>query len=182
MVLHDKCMSGIPYQEYVRESLRGVIPRVLRQVAAEGMIGDHSLYLTFSTKADGVHMPPSLRAQYPKVMTVVLQHQFEELEVSDVLFSVTLRFGGVPARLTIPYAAVSVFVDPSIDFAIQFDGSPSAITGRPPAQRVTAAPSRRTTPAKPNTNSTTSAHTDESSDNPSPDEPGKVVRVDFSKR
>lgn len=164
-------MSGIPYQQYVRESLRGVMPRVLRQIAVEGMVGDHSFYLTFSTKAEGVMMPTALRAEYPSSMTIVLQHQFEALEVSDESFSVTLRFGGTPARLTIPYTAVSVFVDPSIDFAIQFDGNPSAITGQPPKSSTkTAGPTSKSTSHPP------------SEDSGEPGDEGKVVRVDFSKR
>lgn len=183
-LIHHRSMSGgIPYQEYVRESLRGVVPRVLRQVeAAGGAIGEHHFYITFSTKKKGVVVPTSLRAKYPDSMTIVLQHQFESLEVGDEAFSVTLRFGGAPSRLTIPYAAITTFVDPSIDFAIQFDGPPSAITGAPPSRSSRSEITSSGGSKKSRRKADKSDSRDPSDpDNPG-DEDGKVVRVDFSQK
>lgn len=107
------------YDIWVEEALRSVINKTLNHVAANGLPGDHHFYISFLTQADGVDIPARLRAQHPNDMTIVLQHQYEELSVGDEVFSVTLSFGGVKERLTIPYAAVISFADPSVNFALQ---------------------------------------------------------------
>ena len=119
---HDEVMTtGIDYHAIVHETLRGVIPRVLERIAAEGLPGEHHLFISFRTDHEGATVPSFLRAQYPDKMTIVLQHQFQNLLVDDVGFGVRLSFGGRPTDLYVPYEAVTVFVDPSVEFALQFD-------------------------------------------------------------
>jgi hypothetical protein len=113
--------SLLPYEGWIQESLRGVLRFALDRAAGEGLPGDHHFYLTFRTDAPGVAMPERLRAQYPSEMTIVLQHQFDDLRTTDHGFSVKLYFGGVPASLSIPWAAVTQFADPSVRFGLRFD-------------------------------------------------------------
>ncbi|MFC1673098.1 SspB family protein [Pseudomonadota bacterium] len=115
---HDN-FDTLRYDIWVEEALRSVINKTLTHVGEHGLPGDHHFYISFLTQADGVDIPARLRAQHPNDMTIVLQHQYEELSVGDEVFSVTLSFGGVKERLTIPYAAVISFADPSVNFALQ---------------------------------------------------------------
>ncbi len=107
------------YDKWIEDAMRGVIRRSLAFVAAEGLPGDHHFYITFRTRAEGVEMADFLRAQHPDEMTIVLQNQFSDLEVGEDLFAVSLTFDGRGARLRIPFAAVTAFVDPSVDFGLQ---------------------------------------------------------------
>ena len=93
--------------------------------AEQGLPGEHHFYLSFRTADPGVVMSKSLRAQYPEEMTIVLQHQFWDLDVGDEAFSVSLRFGGARERLTVPFAALSGFADPAARFGLRFDASPA---------------------------------------------------------
>jgi hypothetical protein len=113
--------SLLPYEGWIQESLRGVLRFALDRAATEGLPGDHHFYLTFRTDAPGVVMPERLRAQYPHEMTIVLQHQFDDLRTTDQGFGVKLYFGGVPASLSIPWAAITQFADPSVRFGLRFD-------------------------------------------------------------
>jgi hypothetical protein len=113
--------SLLPYEAWIQESLRGVMRFALERAAAEGLPGDHHFYVTFRTDAPGVALPERLRAQYPQEMTIVLQHQFDDLRATELGFSVKLYFGGVPASLTIPWSAVTQFADPSVRFGLRFD-------------------------------------------------------------
>lgn len=113
--------SLLPYEGWIQESLRGVLRFALDRAASEGLPGDHHFYITFRTDAPGVAMPERLRAQYPHEMTIVLQHQFDGLHTTDHGFGVKLYFGGVPAPLFIPWAAISQFADPSVRFGLRFD-------------------------------------------------------------
>jgi hypothetical protein len=113
--------SLLPYEAWIQESLRGVMRFALERAAAEGLPGDHHFYVTFRTDAPGVALPDRLRAQYPGEMTIVLQHQFDDLRTDATGFSVKLYFGGVPASLTVPWAAVTQFADPSVRFGLRFD-------------------------------------------------------------
>ncbi len=108
------------YDRMVETALRDVVRQALRKVAESGLPGDHHFYLTFLTAAPGVDIPGHLAEQYPDEMTIVLQHQFDDLEVSDDAVAVTLSFNNTMERLTIPFAAVSTFADPSVNFALQF--------------------------------------------------------------
>jgi hypothetical protein len=114
--------SLIPYDEIVQEALRAVVGRVLSQVVAGGgdLPGSHHFYITFKTHAPGVNIPASLKARFPDEMTIVLQNKFWDLAVSDNGFSVGLTFNQVPAKLEIPFAAITAFVDPAVDFGLQF--------------------------------------------------------------
>jgi hypothetical protein len=114
--------SLIPYDEIVQEALRAVVGRVLGQVVANGstLPGNHHFYITFKTAAPGVSIPADLKARFPDEMTIVLQNKFWELVVSDDAFSVGLSFNQMPAKLYIPFSAITAFVDPAVDFGLQF--------------------------------------------------------------
>lgn len=114
--------SLISYDEIVQEALRAVVGRVLREVESGGgeLPGTHHFYITFKTGAPGVSIPPHLHERFPDEMTIVLQNKFWDLEVRDDEFSVGLSFNQIPSKLTIPYAAITAFVDPAVDFGLQF--------------------------------------------------------------
>lgn len=114
--------SLIPYDEIVQEALRAVVGRVIGEVERSGgeLPGNHHFYITFKTGADGVSIPKTLRDRFPDEMTIVLQNKFWDLTVTDKGFSVGLSFNQVPAKLEIPFAAITAFVDPAVDFGLQF--------------------------------------------------------------
>ena len=114
--------SLIPYDEIVQEALRAVVGRVLRQIERSGstLPGAHHFYITFKTGAPGVSVPPHLRERFPDEMTIVLQNKFWDLNVGEDGFSVGLSFNQIPAKLAVPYAAITAFVDPAVDFGLQF--------------------------------------------------------------
>ncbi|MBO9500603.1 ClpXP protease specificity-enhancing factor SspB [Brevundimonas sp. A19_0] len=110
------------YERLAQDALRGVIRAALARAAEpDGLPGAHHFYITFQTRAKGVQLPPDVVAKYPEEMTVVLQHQYEDLVVEDDQFSVMLRFGGVPKAMTVPYRAINRFFDPSVQFLLQFE-------------------------------------------------------------
>jgi len=111
------------YDRMVEDALRGVVRRALIEVQSSGLPGDHHFYLTFRTGEGGVQIAPALKAQYPKEMTIVLQHQFWGLEVNEEGFAVTLSFGGKHERLVVPYRSIVSFADPSVKFGLQFESS-----------------------------------------------------------
>ncbi len=111
----------LKYNQMVEDALRSVVGRALSHAAERGLSGDHHFYITFLTDHPGVAIPDHLRSQYPSEMTIVLQHQFWGLEVGPETFGVTLSFANQPERLTVPYAAVSAFADPSVRFFLQFN-------------------------------------------------------------
>ncbi len=111
--------DSLQYEQWIVEALRGVVVRALNHSASHGLPGDHHYYITFRTGIDGVDLPDHLRAQYPEEMTIVLQHQYWDLEVDDEAFSVTLSFKGRSARLRVPISAVTAFADPSVNFGLQ---------------------------------------------------------------
>jgi uncharacterized protein len=121
--------SLIPYDEIVQEALRAVVGRVLKPIADNGgtLPGRHHFYVTFKTQAPGVDIPAALLARFPDEMTIVLENRFWDLSVRDDGFSVGLSFGGIPNMLHVPFAAITAFVDPGVDFGLQFqvdgDGS-----------------------------------------------------------
>ncbi|MDX3899551.1 MAG: ClpXP protease specificity-enhancing factor SspB [Sphingobium sp.] len=113
--------SLIPYDEIVQEALRAVVGRVLGEVAATGDLpGAHHFYITFKTQAAGVDIPRHLVERFPDEMTIVLQNKFWDLKVSDHHFEVSLTFNQVGAHLVIPFGAITAFVDPAVNFALQF--------------------------------------------------------------
>ena len=111
----------IRYDLLTQQALRGVVRSVLAEAAKKGLPGDHHFFITFDTHADGVRMSERLRAQYPEEMTVILQHQFWDLTVTEQAFDVGLSFGGITERLSIPFDAITAFVDPSVQFGLQFE-------------------------------------------------------------
>jgi len=109
----------------VQEALRAVVGRVLGEVQRTGseLPGAHHFYITFKTGAPDVSIPAHLRERFPDEMTIVLQNKFWDLKVDDVGFSVGLSFNQVPAKLSIPFAAITAFVDPAVDFGLQFQAA-----------------------------------------------------------
>ncbi|MFN3946007.1 MAG: SspB family protein [Allosphingosinicella sp.] len=113
--------SLIPYDEIVQEALRAVVGRVLGEVEASGRLpGEHHFYITFKTAAAGVDIPRHLSDRFPDEMTIVIQNRFWDLKVQDQGFEVGLSFNQAPARLFIPFSAITGFVDPAVNFALQF--------------------------------------------------------------
>jgi hypothetical protein len=112
----------IRYDLLTQQALRGVVRNVLTETAKKQVLpGDHHFYISFDTRADGVRLSDRLRAQYPEQMTVILQHQFWDLKVTDDGFEVGLSFGGVPEKLGVPFEAIKGFFDPSVQFGLQFE-------------------------------------------------------------
>ena len=190
-------VDHIRYDLLAQEALRGVLRTVLADAAKNGLPGDHHFFVTFDTCAEGVRLSQRMRAQYPKEMTIVLQHQFWDLVVSEDAFEVGLSFGGVPERLTIPFAAVKSFVDPSVQFGLQFeqvvegDAPPEALptSKKRSGEPVNAAPQGKprrtpTVPAVPTPANPEPAASADSAEKP-PEAPtgtsaggGEVVRLD----
>jgi len=112
--------SLIPYDEIVQEALRAVVGRVLGEVEATGLPGEHHFYITFKTGAVGVDIPRHLSAKFPDEMTIVIQNRFWDLKVREDGFEVGLSFNQTPSKLSIPFAAITGFVDPAVNFALQF--------------------------------------------------------------
>jgi len=110
----------IGYQALTDSALRGVVRDALRRIEKSGLIGAHHFYLTFKTHAEGVDIPEFLKEQYPDEMTIIIQHQYWALKVKDDYFEVTLTFKKLPAPLHIPFAALTAFFDPGVQFGLQF--------------------------------------------------------------
>ena len=128
----------IRYDVLARDALRGVLRRVLTDAAEHGLPGEHHFFITFLSTADGVKLSPRLLAQYPEEMTIILQHQFWDLVVTEDRFEVGLSFGGIPERLVVPFTAIKSFLDPSVQFGLQFE--PSEAATEAPAANLPAVP------------------------------------------
>jgi hypothetical protein len=124
-------IDHIRYDLLAQDALRGVVRTVLEDAARNGLPGDHHFYITFDTLAEGVQLSPRMLAQYPNEMTIVLQHQFWDLVISEDTFEVGLSFGGIPERLVIPFAAIKGFFDPSVQFSLQFAQATEAAVAEP---------------------------------------------------
>jgi uncharacterized protein len=149
-------VDHIRYDILAQEALRGVVQTVLKDAAKNGLPGEHHFYVTFETRAEGVRMPSRLLAQFPEAMTIVLQHQFWDLVVGDTSFEVGMSFGGIPERLTVPFAAIKEFVDPSVPFGVKFEQiAEAAATAAPasaaptPASEAVAEPAAEPKPPRP---------------------------------
>lgn len=159
LMTSDAPDSLIPYDEIVQEALRAVVGRVLGSLVGGGgtLPGAHHFYITFKTGAPGVSIPPRLRERFPDEMTIVLQNKFWDLEVLPDSFSVSLTFNQVPAKLTIPFAAITAFVDPAVDFGLQFQAAVEELEAE--------------------------AHDDAENDGPDSDPDGSnVVSIDFGRK
>jgi hypothetical protein len=114
-------VDHIRYDILAQEALRGVVRTVLTDAAKNGLPGEHHFKITFATTAPGVRLSERMRKQYPEEMTIILQHQFWDLDVGDDEFEVGLSFGGVAERLVVPFEAVTAFFDPAVQFGFQFE-------------------------------------------------------------
>ena len=159
----------IRYDVLARDALRGVLRRVLTDAAEHGLPGEHHFFITFLSTADGVKLSPRLLAQYPEEMTVILQHQFWDLVVTDDRFEVGLSFGGIPERVVVPFNAIKSFFDPSVQFGLQFE--PADAVPETPATNLPAVPAPAALPV--------AAPAAENQDEPTkPGEGAEVVRLD----
>jgi len=123
--------DSIHYGQLVEQALRGVVRDVLVRVAREGIPAPHHFYVTFRTDHPGVGLAASLRERYPNEMTIVLQHQYWDLQVDDEGMAVTLSFNNQPQRIVIPFAALKVFADPGVEFGLQFTIEPPLVEKQP---------------------------------------------------
>jgi hypothetical protein len=155
--------SLIPYDEIVQDALRAVVGRVLGEVEQSGGLpGEHHFYITFKTRMPGVSIPKHLMERFPDEMTIVIQHRFWDLKVEEDAFSVGLSFGGVPATLHVPFAAVTQFHDPAVEFALTFHADADDMLHEEHEEAENDAPADAETKA--------------------PDDGSNVVNVDFSKK
>jgi hypothetical protein len=159
----------IRYDVLARDALRGVLRRVLADAAEHGLPGEHHFFITFLSTAEGVKLPPRLLAQHPEEMTIILQHQFWDLVVTEDRFEVGLSFGGIPERLVVPFNSIKSFSDPAAPFGLQFE--PSDVAAETPATNLPAVPASAALPV--------AAPSAENLDEPvKPSEGAEVVRLD----
>ncbi len=143
----------IRYEALVLDALRGVVRSVLQRVLKRGIPGDHHFFITFDTRAPGVGLSKRLKDQYPQEMTIVLQHQFWDLAVTDDRFEVRLSFNNIPERLVIPFGAVRIFQDPSVHFALALRSPEAEAEEKPVSETpLLAAPELGAPPAVQNQN------------------------------
>lgn len=110
----------LQYPQLIDQAMRDMVREVLRRTSSAGLPADHHFYISFNTTHPGVKISDQLRARYPQEITIVLQHQFWDFHVEDQRFHVTLSFGGIPEKLTVPFVAMTAFADPSVKFGLQF--------------------------------------------------------------
>src|SRR4051812_25367956 len=157
--------SLIPYDEIVQDALRAVVGRVLGEVEQTGVLpGEHHFYITFKTRAPGVSIPKHLMERFPDEMTIVIQHRFWDLKVEDDAFTVGLSFGGVPATLHVPFAAVTQFHDPAVEFALTFQADAAEA------------------PADEHEEAENDVPSSEAAAEPPADDASNVVNVDFTRK
>ena len=177
-------VDHIRYDLLAQDALRSVLRNVLADTAKNGLPGEHHFYISFDTTADGVRISARLREQYPQEMTIILQHQFWDLTVSDDAFEVGLSFNGVPERLTVPFEAVKSFVDPSIGFQLQFETiseQPAATASEKPQEKTRPSAAQKSSRAQPKASVPTPAAPAPSAETEQPEKPeggGEVVRLD----
>ena len=146
----------IRYDLLVQEALRSVVRKVLGDAARDGLPGEHHFFITFRTDAPGVQISPRTKERFPKEITIILQHQFWDLNVTEFGFEVGLSFSTVPERLSVPWEALSGFFDPSVEFGLKFElqdiepeegANDTEPAPRPTAPNAPRAPSRTRAPA-----------------------------------
>ena len=162
----------IRYDVLTRDALRGVLRRVLTDAAEHGLPGEHHFFITFVSTAEGVKLSPRLLAQYPQEMTIILQHQFWDLVVTEDRFEVGLSFGGIPERLVVPFSSIKSFLDPSVKFGLQFE--PTDIEVETEAAKLPAVPAASALPLPP----TEPAAPESEAEPVKPSEGAEVVRLD----
>src|SRR5918992_111778 len=139
----------IDYEALSQDAMRGVVRTVLGHTARSGLPGDHHFYISFDTQAPGVVLSRRLQDKYPEEMTIVLQHRFWDLVVSEDRFEVKLTFDGIPERLVVPFAAIKVFFDPSVRYGLQFetpDHGPEAVPTSQAHRNTAVSPAARDLP------------------------------------
>jgi hypothetical protein len=151
---------AIRYDLLVQDALRGMVRDLLAKVAREGLPGDHHFFVTFKTGAPGVQLSQRMKAQYPDEITIVLQHQFWDLTVSERQFEVGLSFANIPERLVVPFAAVTGFHDPSVPFMLKFEPKADAAEETSAAPAPSSAPTPPARPQQPPRPETASAEAD----------------------
>ena len=137
------------YDRMVEQALRGVVREALAVAASKGLPGAHHFYITFRTRAAGVAVPDYLAERYPDEMTIVLEHQFYDLEVTEEGFSVTLSFQNKPEHLSVPFAAISAFADPSVKFGLQFQTASDETQAPAPGAIIPTVPESASGKSKP---------------------------------
>jgi hypothetical protein len=173
------------YDALVDDALRSVVRRVLTQVAEKGLPGSHHFYISFRSGDPGVVLPDYLRAKYPEEMTIVLQHQYWDLIITEEFFEVTVSFNKQQERIKVPFAALSAFVDPSVRFGLQFDrkdkaGAPAEKSAAAPATATPLpAPDKRPSIGAPAGEATTEAAATPADAPAKPEDPAsKIVKLD----
>lgn len=159
------------YDQLAQNALRGVVRDALRRVEKSGLPGEHHFYIQFNTKYPGVNIGPRLSERYPREMTVVLQHQFFNLQVTEERFQVELSFDNIPERLVVPFASVKGFLDPAVQFGLQFE-----VVEAESAEAATEIKSKKSAGQKSTIKTTEITDTSKSEDIPS--EAPKVVSLD----
>ncbi|HET7333959.1 MAG TPA: ClpXP protease specificity-enhancing factor SspB [Rhizomicrobium sp.] len=173
----------IGYQALTEEALRGVVREAMRHAETNGLVAAHHFYLTFKTTFPGVEIPDFLREQYPEEMTIILQHQFWGLKVDDDAFEVSLTFRKVPATLYVPFAALTAFMDPGVQFTLQFQPADESL-GEPaaPSQTPSNPPTKlegKPPEAKPDDGKAPAGQGDgDNGGESAPATPGEVVSLD----
>ncbi len=180
----------IRYDLLVQDALKGVVRKVLGDAAKHGLSGDHHFYVSFRTDFPGVRISNRLREKYPQDMTIVLQHQYWDLSVTESGFEVGLSFSGVPERLVVPYDAVIGFFDPSVQFGLKFELNGAAEAAPAPvpvpapaaARRGAASEPAETPPRKPVVPVTGRSATPKLAAKPAgPDKPAKAEKTEKPK-
>lgn len=158
----DDLDDSLDYAGFLQDALRDMVRRVLEHVAEEGLPGEHHFYIGFRTAHPGVRIPPSLLAQHPEEIRIILQNQFWGLEVDEVAFSVSLNFAASRQRLTVPFAALTEFRDPAANLLLAFDPDRSAGVGLPAPGPAAPEPTRPAAVPEPR----------------DPDRPGSVIQFE----
>jgi uncharacterized protein len=160
------------YDQLAQNALRGVVRDALRKVQKTGLPGEHHFYIAFNTKYPGVILSDRIAERYPREMTVVLQHQFWNLIITDDRFEVELSFDNIPEKLVIPFNSIKGFLDPSVQFGLQFEVVPVEDQEQPDSKRVAAAARNEKSPETPEGESSEKAKSDDD------ETPAKVVSLD----
>ncbi|QPC41864.1 hypothetical protein HW532_03510 [Kaustia mangrovi] len=172
------------YDLLAQDALRGVVRAALRRVSRVGLPGEHHFYIAFDTNHPGARLSDRLRKKYPKEMTVVLQHQFWNLQVTEERFEVELSFDNIPEKLVVPFASVKGFFDPSVQFGLQFEvleanenaeGEAGETAGKD--ETAPGQPAAATAPKPPAAPSDASGTPDNDTEE-QPDSPAKIVQLD----
>lgn len=184
----------IRYDILAQDALRGVIRKVLTEVVKTGLPGEHHFFITFLTSAPGVRLSTRLREKYPELMTIVVQHQYWDLSVSETSFEIGLSFSDIPERLLIPFSAIRGFYDPAVNFELEFDvrdveaangddasaDTVTELTPAVPAKPTAIAPAAKPATAKsaPKRAAEPAAEKPSEADKPSADKSAEVVSLD----